>query len=37
VLLHTVHPQQDYSWIARFPTVLDATYRFETLRQRYLV
>jgi nucleotide sugar dehydrogenase len=37
VLLHTIHPQHDYSWVAGFPTVLDATYRFDAAPQRYVV
>jgi UDP-N-acetyl-D-glucosamine dehydrogenase len=37
VLLHTVHPGLDYSWVAGFPTVLDATYRFDGAPQRHLV
>jgi nucleotide sugar dehydrogenase len=37
VLLHTVHPQHDYSWVSRCATVLDATYRFDVAPQRHLV
>ena len=37
VLLHTVHPGHDYSWVGRNPTVLDATYRFDVLPQRHVV
>ncbi|GAB4080172.1 nucleotide sugar dehydrogenase [Modestobacter muralis] len=37
VLLHTVHPQHDYSWVSRSTTVLDATYRFESLPSRHVV
>jgi len=37
VLLHTVHPQHDYSWVCDCPVVLDATYRFQALPQRHLV
>lgn len=29
VLIHTVQPGHDYSWIADCPLVLDATYRFD--------
>jgi hypothetical protein len=32
-----VHPGLDYSWVAGFPTVLDATYRFDGAPQRHLV
>jgi nucleotide sugar dehydrogenase len=27
ILVHTMHPDVDHSWIAEHPTVLDATYR----------
>ncbi|MGH4014591.1 MAG: nucleotide sugar dehydrogenase [Pseudonocardiaceae bacterium] len=27
VVVHTLHPGIDYSWLARFPVVLDTTYR----------
>jgi nucleotide sugar dehydrogenase len=37
VLLHTIHPQHDYSWVSRSATVLDATYRFESMPQRHVV
>ena len=37
VLLHTMHPQQNYSWVTRCSTVLDATYRFDAVPQRYVV
>ncbi len=37
VLLHTLHPTEDYSWVARCTVVLDATYRFHPIPQRYLV
>lgn len=37
VLLHTVHPQEDYSWLSSCPVVLDATYRFAALPDRHLV
>lgn len=37
VLLHTVHPGQDYSWVAECPVVLDATYRFADMPQRHVV
>jgi UDP-N-acetyl-D-glucosamine dehydrogenase len=37
VLLHTIHPGQDYSWVPRCSTVLDATYRFESMPERHLV
>ncbi|MGY1594275.1 nucleotide sugar dehydrogenase [Geodermatophilus sp. SYSU D00708] len=37
VLLHTVHPEENYSWVSRHSTVLDATYRFDTVPQRYVV
>ena len=37
VLLHTVHPGRDYSWVARSETILDATYRFESLPDRHVV
>jgi UDP-N-acetyl-D-glucosamine dehydrogenase len=37
VLLHTVHPGVDYSWISRSRTVLDATYRFEAISDRHVV
>jgi UDP-N-acetyl-D-glucosamine dehydrogenase len=37
VLLHTVHPNHDYSWVSRNPIVLDATYRFADLPQRHVV
>lgn len=29
ILIHTVHPGYDYGWIANYPVVVDATYRFE--------
>ncbi len=29
VLVHTVHPGVDHSWIDRHPVVLDATYRLD--------
>jgi UDP-N-acetyl-D-mannosaminuronate dehydrogenase len=37
VLLHTIHPQHDYSWVSSSPTVLDATYRFESMPERHVV
>jgi UDP-N-acetyl-D-glucosamine dehydrogenase len=37
VLLHTIHPGQDYSWVSRCSTVLDATYRFESMPSRHVV
>ncbi|WP_018681312.1 nucleotide sugar dehydrogenase [Actinokineospora enzanensis] len=29
VLIHTIQPDHDYSWIAHCPIVIDATYRFD--------
>jgi UDP-N-acetyl-D-glucosamine dehydrogenase len=29
-LIHTVHPDHDYGWIAGCPMVVDATYKFES-------
>ncbi len=37
VLLHTIHPLQDYSWVSAASTVLDATYRFDGLSRRHVV
>jgi UDP-N-acetyl-D-glucosamine dehydrogenase len=37
VLLHSLHGQEDYSWVSRCPTVLDATYRFDAMPQRQVV
>jgi len=37
VLLHTVHPGRDYSWVSSCPTVLDATYRFDAMPERHVV
>lgn len=35
-VVHTVHPQYDYAWVANCPTVLDATYRFTSAPHRVL-
>lgn len=37
VLIHTLHPGVDYSWAVDCPRVLDATYRFESAKQREVV
>lgn len=37
VLLHTVHPGADLSWVSQQPVVLDATYRFAAAPQRHVV
>lgn len=38
VLVHTLHPGQDTGWLHAQPgPVLDATYRFDILKHRYLV
>lgn len=34
VLLHTLHPQSDYSWVVDHPLVLDATFRFTRAQHR---
>jgi UDP-N-acetyl-D-glucosamine dehydrogenase len=34
VLVHTLHPGGDYSWLADAPTVLDATYRLSSVAHR---
>ncbi len=36
-VIHTLHPSVDYSWIARCPRVLDATYQFDGAPHRVLV
>jgi nucleotide sugar dehydrogenase len=36
-LLHTLHPDIDYSWAASLPRVLDGTYRFTAAHHRALV
>ncbi|MEH3077194.1 MAG: nucleotide sugar dehydrogenase [Quadrisphaera sp.] len=37
VLLHTVHPGADLTWVSQHPVVLDATYRFAAAPQRHVV
>jgi UDP-N-acetyl-D-glucosamine dehydrogenase len=37
VLVHTVHPLQDYSWISEQPAVFDMTYRMPGLASRYVL
>ena len=34
VLLHTVHPRTDYTWVEDHPMVLDATFRFDKAAHR---
>jgi UDP-N-acetyl-D-glucosamine dehydrogenase len=36
VVLHTLHSGVDYSWLARFPVVLDATYRAAHVQNRMM-
>ncbi|MQA07574.1 MAG: nucleotide sugar dehydrogenase [Pseudonocardiaceae bacterium] len=36
-IVHTVHPEHEYGWVAKCPIVLDATYRFDSASQRELV
>jgi nucleotide sugar dehydrogenase len=36
IVVHTLHPGVDYSWLAQFPIVLDATYRAVYLANRVL-
>lgn len=35
-LIHTIQPGHDYDWLARFPTVVDATYRYDPAPVRHL-
>ncbi|HEU0086501.1 MAG TPA: nucleotide sugar dehydrogenase [Pseudonocardiaceae bacterium] len=35
-VVHTLHPDVDYGWLAQFPVVLDATYRAAHLPSRVL-
>jgi UDP-N-acetyl-D-glucosamine dehydrogenase len=37
VLVHTVHPNQDYSWLSDQRAVFDATYRLADLASRYVL
>jgi nucleotide sugar dehydrogenase len=37
VVVHTVHPSVDYSWLGAAPIVLDATYRLTALPDRTVV
>ncbi len=36
-IIHTVHPNQDYSWVRDCPRVLDATYQFDVAPHRVVV
>ncbi len=37
VVVHTVHPGQDLGWLEGCGPVLDATYRLDSPKDRYLV
>lgn len=37
VIIHTVHPGVDYGWVVEYPTVLDATFQFDSVPHRDLV
>jgi hypothetical protein len=36
VIIHTIHPDIDYSWIGDCKLVLDATYQFDVIPDRYV-
>ena len=36
-IIHTVHPNRDYSWVGDCPQVLDATYQFDVAPHRAVV
>jgi nucleotide sugar dehydrogenase len=37
VLVHTIHPGQDYSWLSDHPTVFDTTYRLPATTSRHVL
>jgi nucleotide sugar dehydrogenase len=37
VVVHTVHPGQDYGWLSSQPAVLDTTYRLAELAERHVL
>jgi UDP-N-acetyl-D-mannosaminuronate dehydrogenase len=37
VVMHTVHPDQDYDWLSSQPAVLDTTYRLTDLPDRHVL
>jgi hypothetical protein len=37
VVVHTVHPDENYDWLAGQPAVLDTTYRLTDFPERHVL